>query len=93
MEIMRKRALKISMGDYESFDTDVFVKVSHQDVGFSDEEWVAAAEPTRANAIKAMHLLLIDQVDEGLADDIADAQTLTGNRKSFVHRIPTTEKD
>lgn len=93
MEIMRKRALKISMGDYESFDTDVFIKASHQDVGLTDEDWVALSPAKRADALEQMHLLVADQLDIGLADDIADAQSLTGNHKSFIHRIPTPQKD
>ena len=89
MEIMRKRALKISMGDYESFDTDAFVKASHQDIGFTDEAWLDLTDGERLEQLTRLQALVSAELDAALSDDIADAQTLTGNRKSFVHRIPT----
>lgn len=88
MEIMRKRALRISMGDYESFETDAFVKVSHQDIGFTDEQWTALSDTRKKSEIDRLHTLLSDTLDGALGDDIADAQALTGNRKSFIHKIP-----
>ena len=88
MEITRTRDLTIRMGEYESFRTSATVRVSHHDLGLTDETLhqtgvdVAEALIDRANAA----------LDAAMADDIADAQELTGDRKSFIHRIPT-EKD
>lgn len=89
MEITRTRSLTISMGDYESFKTEASVTATLDDIGVFDVDSSGLDSEELAAALQGF---VADQLDAAMADDIADAQSLTGNRKSFIHRIPT-EKD
>ena len=92
MHLSHKRTLKIRMGDYESFDTEAFASVSHHDLGITDDVWVGLTQVEREEHLLNMQSLLGAELDAAMADDIADAKALCGDRKSFIHRIPT-EKD
>lgn len=75
MEISRSRSLTISMGDYESFKTEATVRMELADDAHTPE------------GVEKLQLVISDQLDRAMAEDIADAQALTGNRKSFIHKI------
>lgn len=92
MEITRTRMLRIRMGDYESFETSATVRVTPADLGVTPDRWEGLSPAERAQFVGLMHGVLTENLDLAMADDIADAQALSGDRKSFIHKIPT-EKD
>lgn len=71
MEITRHRRLVVRMGDYESYEISASVK--HE---FPDNVDVEAA----TNRLTVV-------LDHAMREDIADAQELTTDRKSFIHKI------
>lgn len=91
MDITRHRFLRVRMGEYESFEFSATVRASHHDLGFADDIWVAVTQDDREKHAITLQALLAAELDAAMADDIADAAALTGDRKSFIHRI-TTEK-
>lgn len=71
MEITKYRRLVVRMGDYESFEFSASVKRDFPD----------GADPAVINDA------LNDVLDVVLTDEIADAASLTTDRKSFIHKI------
>lgn len=87
MHITRSRSLTIRMGDYESITVKAEVGVTHRDFGFSDEQLSQLDAHLTLEIFERMQMIVADQLDTALADDIADAAELTGDRKSFIHKI------
>lgn len=76
MEITRSRTLRFRMGEYESFETSASITRS-----FPDD-----ADSYDTASVMNELLSIVMQ------DDIEDAAALSGDRKSFIHRI-TNQKD
>lgn len=73
MEITRTRTLRFRMGEYESFETGATVRREFPDD--ADPDTVA----TEMNELLAA----------ALSDDLQDVAAITGDRKSFIHKIIT----
>lgn len=87
MEITRTRELTIRMGEYESFKTAATVTATPADIGVLED----GTSLDHEEIAEALRGFIADQLDAAMADDIADAAELSGDRKSFIHRL-TTEK-
>lgn len=85
MDITRHRFLRVRMGDYESFEFSATVRLSHTDLGYPADHVFSPEEASTANA--ALRGFANAALDELLQDDIEDAAALTGDRKSFIHKI------
>lgn len=80
MIISRRRDLKVSMGNYESYAFGASVTLSHTDLGYSDEEVQQYLEAVPVELTEMCERLLTDL----LKQEVRDAQDLTEEKRSFI---------
>jgi hypothetical protein len=88
MWLSRSRKLTINMGTdpYETYVVEATVGLGHGDIGYSDDDMKSLPKGESDNVWRELEATVLARLDEQLAQEVADAQELTINRKSFVFR-------
>ena len=86
MRITRGRKFTVKVGDYETYQFEASVSISHEDFGQTDESLARMPERSRETLAKKITSSAGERLNELLAEEVEDAQKLA-LPSSFVFRF------